>query len=207
MCVWNDFMWPLIAINKESMRTIQVGIAYFTDSNTLKYGPTMAASFIASIPILAIFAVANRHFVAGLTMTGIKGYQEIYRKKALSEILASPASRYFSVEGENGKSALAIRKASMCQNRIPGSLFWHWKQQGYYLCRPNGEIRCITFINGNEYADTVPGVWVHKWSRVFKKLFVISRQYYYSLCSCCRRRLDPVPGGPANCTDFSPGCS
>jgi multiple sugar transport system permease protein len=73
MGIWNDFMWPLIAINKETMRTIQVGIAYFTDSNTLKYGPTMAASFIASIPILAVFMIANRHFVAGLTMTGIKG--------------------------------------------------------------------------------------------------------------------------------------
>jgi multiple sugar transport system permease protein len=73
MGVWNDFMWPLIAINKETMRTIQVGIAYFTDSNTLKYGPTMAASFIASIPILAVFMIANRQFVAGLTMTGIKG--------------------------------------------------------------------------------------------------------------------------------------
>ncbi|MDR1351800.1 MAG: carbohydrate ABC transporter permease [Treponema sp.] len=73
MGVWNDFMWPLIAINKEAMRTIQVGIAYFTDSNTLRYGPTMAASFIASIPILAVFMIANRHFVAGLTMTGIKG--------------------------------------------------------------------------------------------------------------------------------------
>ncbi|MDR2305529.1 MAG: carbohydrate ABC transporter permease [Treponema sp.] len=73
MGVWNDFMWPLIAINKETMRTIQVGIAYFTDSNTLKYGPTMAASFIASIPILAVFTIVNRQFVAGLTMTGIKG--------------------------------------------------------------------------------------------------------------------------------------
>jgi multiple sugar transport system permease protein len=73
MGVWNDFMWPLIVINKEVMRTIQVGVAYFSDPNTMSYGPTMAASFIASIPILAVFVAANRQFVTGLTMTGIKG--------------------------------------------------------------------------------------------------------------------------------------
>ncbi|MDR2480332.1 MAG: carbohydrate ABC transporter permease [Treponema sp.] len=73
MGVWNDFMWPLIVTNSEAMRTIQVGVAYFRDSNVTRYGPTMAASFLASIPILIVFLIANKSFVAGITMTGIKG--------------------------------------------------------------------------------------------------------------------------------------
>ena len=66
-------MWPLIVTNSEIMRTIQVGIAYFKDSNTMDYGATMAASLLASIPILVVFLIANRSFVQGITMTGIKG--------------------------------------------------------------------------------------------------------------------------------------
>lgn len=73
MNMWNDFMWPLIATNSETMRTIQVGIAYFKDANTIDYGATMAASLLASIPILIVFLCANRSFVQGITMTGIKG--------------------------------------------------------------------------------------------------------------------------------------
>jgi len=73
MGAWNDFMWPLIVTNTEAMRTIQVGVAYFRDTNTVLWGATMAASFLASIPILIVFLIANRSFVEGITMTGIKG--------------------------------------------------------------------------------------------------------------------------------------
>jgi len=70
---WNDFMWPLIATSSQTMHTIQVGIAYFRDTNTVLWGATMAASFLASLPILIVFLIANRSFVEGITMTGIKG--------------------------------------------------------------------------------------------------------------------------------------
>lgn len=73
MNAWNDFMWPLIVTSEESMRTMQLGIAYFKDSNTTDYGATMAASFLCSIPIMVVFVFANKQFVQGITMTGIKG--------------------------------------------------------------------------------------------------------------------------------------
>lgn len=72
MNAWNDFMWPLIVTSEESMRTMQVGVAYFKDSNTTDYGATMAASFLCSIPILVVFLFANKQIVQGITMTGIK---------------------------------------------------------------------------------------------------------------------------------------
>lgn len=73
MNAWNDFMWPLIVTSEESMRTMQVGVAYFRDSNKTDYGATMAASFLCSAPILIVFLFANKQIVQGITMTGIKG--------------------------------------------------------------------------------------------------------------------------------------
>lgn len=73
MGVWNEFLWPLLITTGESMRPIQVGVAYFQLGHTMDFGATMAASFIASAPILIVFLIANRTFVQGITMSGIKG--------------------------------------------------------------------------------------------------------------------------------------
>ena len=73
MNAWNDFMWPLIVTSSEKMRTMQLGIAYFKDSNTTDYGATMAAAFLSSAPILLAFVFVNKQFVQSITMTGIKG--------------------------------------------------------------------------------------------------------------------------------------
>ena len=73
MAVWNDFLWPLLVTTGESMRPIQVGLAYFQMGFTMDFGATMAASFIASAPIIIVFLFANKYFVEGITLTGIKG--------------------------------------------------------------------------------------------------------------------------------------
>lgn len=73
MNAWNDFMWPLIVTSSEKMRTMQLGIAYFKDSNKTDYGATMAAAFLSSAPILLAFVFVNKQFVQSITMTGIKG--------------------------------------------------------------------------------------------------------------------------------------
>jgi multiple sugar transport system permease protein len=71
---WNDFLWPLIVINSNERRTLQVGLAvlsrgYFgTDWTAL-----MAGTVISLLPILVIFFAAQRYFVQGITLTGIKG--------------------------------------------------------------------------------------------------------------------------------------
>lgn len=70
---WNDFMWPLISISSDSMRTMQVGLAYFSQGNTTFWGPYMGAATIATIPILIVFLVAQKKFIQGIAMSGIKG--------------------------------------------------------------------------------------------------------------------------------------
>ncbi len=72
---WNDFFTPLIYINSEDMYTVALGVANFQGS--ARVGPQMhllmAASFIATIPVLLVFFVAQRLFIRGIVFTGIKG--------------------------------------------------------------------------------------------------------------------------------------
>ena len=70
---WNDFMWPLISISSNNMRTMQLGLAYFSQGNTTSWGPYMGAATIATIPILIVFLVAQKKFIQGITMSGVKG--------------------------------------------------------------------------------------------------------------------------------------
>jgi multiple sugar transport system permease protein len=72
---WNNFFWPLVAITKQRFWTLPLGFAYFqhADNNTKLWGPIMALSVVATVPILALFLAAQKRFIEGLTMTGLKG--------------------------------------------------------------------------------------------------------------------------------------
>lgn len=71
--VWNDFLAPLIYINSESKRTIQLGLRNMISEYTAEYGAIMAASVISLIPILIIFIFCQRFFEEGISASGIKG--------------------------------------------------------------------------------------------------------------------------------------
>ncbi len=73
MNAWNNFLWPLLVTSSESMRTIPLALSYFQTSNDAEYGPLMAAALVASLPILAVFMVAQNKFIEGMTMSGVKG--------------------------------------------------------------------------------------------------------------------------------------
>lgn len=71
--VWNDFMGPLIYLNSEKLKTIQVGLRMFISQYSAEYSLIMAASLISLIPVLIIFISLQRFFVEGVAATGIKG--------------------------------------------------------------------------------------------------------------------------------------
>lgn len=74
MGTWNDLLGQLIYINDPAKYTIQLGLASFNSlSGEILWGPLMAASFIALVPILAILLYAQKYFVEGVKMSGIKG--------------------------------------------------------------------------------------------------------------------------------------
>ena len=73
MWSWSDFLWPLIAINTETLKPLEVGILGFSDINNPEFVKMMAASTIAAIPVITFFLLMQRQFIRGVTLTGLKG--------------------------------------------------------------------------------------------------------------------------------------
>lgn len=70
---WNDFVWPFIITKTEEMKTIQVGLANFRQEFNTDWGLLMAATMVATVPILIMFLMTQRYFVQGIALSGIKG--------------------------------------------------------------------------------------------------------------------------------------
>jgi len=70
---WKDFLWPLIVTNRADMRTVEVGIASFNSLYETDWPHQMAATVVVMIPVIVIFLIAQKHFVRGITLTGLKG--------------------------------------------------------------------------------------------------------------------------------------
>jgi len=69
---WKNFQWPLIATRSMEMRTVEVGISSFHSFYYANWPYQMAAAVTAIAPILAIFFLAQRYFVRGIQLTGLK---------------------------------------------------------------------------------------------------------------------------------------
>ena len=70
---WNDFMWPMLLVTGEDMRTIQLAIQTFFGSKPIHYGAIMASLTISAIPMLLMFLFLQKYYVEGIASTGIKG--------------------------------------------------------------------------------------------------------------------------------------
>ncbi|MBX9243864.1 carbohydrate ABC transporter permease [Actinotalea ferrariae] len=69
---WNSFLWPLIVLNDPQMMTVQVGLASFINEYETAYGPLMAGTVMATLPVLLIFVYAQRHIIQGFATSGVK---------------------------------------------------------------------------------------------------------------------------------------
>lgn len=70
---WNDFLWPLIILNTEQMRTLPLALATFQSSYETDYGLLMAGGVIMAIPMFTMFFFFQRYFLQGVTLGGVKG--------------------------------------------------------------------------------------------------------------------------------------
>jgi len=71
---WNDFLWPLIAVNKPDMFPLPVALALLRSAySSESYGPIMAGATLSALPLLIVFLVANRRIVEGVRVSGLKG--------------------------------------------------------------------------------------------------------------------------------------
>jgi sn-glycerol 3-phosphate transport system permease protein len=71
---WNEFLWPLVITNSDDMRPLTVGLTYLVnrESNT-QWGQVMAATVFVIVPLLIVFAFAQRLIIAGITAGATKG--------------------------------------------------------------------------------------------------------------------------------------
>lgn len=71
---WTDFFGPLIYLQgDQSLWTLSLGLRDFQSAHFISWGPLMAASVMFMLPVIALFLVAQRTFVQGIALTGIKG--------------------------------------------------------------------------------------------------------------------------------------
>ncbi len=71
---WNDLFWPLIVIQKGDLYTPAMGILAFRAVESGEdYGALMAAAVLITAPLVLAFLFAQRRFIEGITMTGLKG--------------------------------------------------------------------------------------------------------------------------------------
>ncbi len=70
---WNDFLWPLVITNTDTMRTIPVGLSSFQGQYSTEWHLLMAGSVVALLPVLLIYILAQKWFVRGITLSGMGG--------------------------------------------------------------------------------------------------------------------------------------
>ncbi|MGV3010750.1 carbohydrate ABC transporter permease [Streptococcus thoraltensis] len=69
---WNDLLYPLILTSNSSMRTLPSGLALFSGQNISFYGPVMAGTVVSMLPLLIVYVFAQKYFVQGTVMSGLK---------------------------------------------------------------------------------------------------------------------------------------
>lgn len=70
--VWNEFFDPLIFINTRELMTLPLGLSLFTDEVGTAWHHLMAATVMATVPLLIVFFLAQKRFIEGVAMTGLK---------------------------------------------------------------------------------------------------------------------------------------
>lgn len=70
--IWNDFLWPLVAINRDELKPLQLGLASFVQQYSASWHLVMAGATCALLPVLIVFLIFQRQFVAGIVLSGMR---------------------------------------------------------------------------------------------------------------------------------------
>jgi multiple sugar transport system permease protein len=71
--VWNDFLWPLLMIQRNSISTLTLGLVRMQGEYVARWPVLMAASILILLPLLFVYAIAQRAFIRGIAVTGLGG--------------------------------------------------------------------------------------------------------------------------------------
>jgi len=71
---WNDYFWPLLVISSPELATPPLGTIFFRNEEAgVNYGPLMAGTVLITAPLVLFFIGAQKRFIEGVTLTGVKG--------------------------------------------------------------------------------------------------------------------------------------
>lgn len=73
LAAWNALVWPLVATNRDEFRTVQVGLASFSNLEGSNIPVVMAATAIVVAPVLIVYAFAQKWFIESAAASGLKG--------------------------------------------------------------------------------------------------------------------------------------
>jgi len=70
---WDNFIWPLVVVNSDAMRTLPLGMQLFFGEYQTRYNEVLALAVIIAAPVLVVFFVMQRQFIEGMALSGVKG--------------------------------------------------------------------------------------------------------------------------------------
>lgn len=70
---WDEFPWAHVAIKETTKRTLPIAIALFQSQHLTEWGQVFAASIVALIPVVLVFTIFQKHFIRGISRSGLKG--------------------------------------------------------------------------------------------------------------------------------------
>lgn len=69
---WKSYTWPLIVTNRDTLRTLPIGLKYLVSESSSEYQVMMAAAVMAILPVLIVFILFEKQLVKSITLTGMK---------------------------------------------------------------------------------------------------------------------------------------
>jgi multiple sugar transport system permease protein len=70
---WNDLLWPLVVNSDPRQMPVSAGLASLQGQYTTNFPVLMAGSLLASLPVIVVFIVFQRHLMSGIAFSGVKG--------------------------------------------------------------------------------------------------------------------------------------
>ena len=73
IAAWNDYVWPLIVLVDPERQTLQTALAQLNSIYSTDYGMVMAGALISVVPLIGVFIIGSRHFIANIAAGALKG--------------------------------------------------------------------------------------------------------------------------------------
>lgn len=71
--IWNDYLWPMVLINTDSKKTVQLGLTMFRNESVVQWNYLLAATVLVILPLILIFVLFQKYYVGGVIASGLKG--------------------------------------------------------------------------------------------------------------------------------------